>query len=126
MSNATHNNSFGLGLTDINEFRKRIIYMTYEIIVSSAGDCTIKCMVFSFHIQYNFYILDFYMNLYTILYQAFHILENLHILVNILIVSYFPTLSKLQYSSMINIGRRKHIYIVNNIINTPMEFINSC
>ena len=29
----THNKSFGLGWTAINEVRKRIVYMTYDIIV---------------------------------------------------------------------------------------------
>ena len=55
---------------------------------SSTDGCTIKCMMFNFHIQNNFHILenfyilesfhilDFYMNLYTFLYQAFHIREN--------------------------------------------------
>ena len=32
MCEATHNRSFGLGLTDINEVRKRIVYLTYNII----------------------------------------------------------------------------------------------
>ena len=33
MSDATDNKSFGSGLTAINEVRKRIVYMTYEIIL---------------------------------------------------------------------------------------------
>ena len=80
-------------------------------------------MIFSFHIQGNFYtqgnfrimanfhILDFYIDYYTLLYQAFLILENFHILEIFLFVSYFCTLSKLQYASMINIGIRKQIYL---------------
>ena len=31
----------------------------------------------NFHILENVHILDFYMNLYKILYKAFHILENI-------------------------------------------------
>ena len=33
MSDANHNKSFGLGLTDINEVSKRIVYIIYDIIV---------------------------------------------------------------------------------------------
>ena len=55
-----------------------------------------------------------------VLFQAFHIVENIHILKNVHImenahileiffnVSYFRTLSKFQYASLI--GRRKQIY----------------
>ena len=31
--NATHNKSFGLRITSMNEVRKDIVYMTYDIII---------------------------------------------------------------------------------------------
>ena len=55
------------------------------------------CMLFIFHNQDNFHIQE-----------ISHIPEILHILENILIMSFFCTLSKLQYTSMI--GRIKKIY----------------
>ena len=41
MSDATDNKSFGSGLTAINEVRKCIFYINYDIIVSSTDGCTI-------------------------------------------------------------------------------------
>ena len=67
----------------------------------------------------NFHILDFYMNFYTfntrrsISWKKNHILENSHFLENILIISYFLTLSKLQYTILI--GRRKKYSQVYNL-----------
>ena len=43
---------------------------------------------------------------------------------SLIIVSYFRTLSNIQCTSLINIGRRK-IYIVKYIIYLPMYFINT-
>ena len=82
-----NNKSSRSELTAINEVRKRIVYILDDIF-SSTNSCMIWCMMFSFHIQdfdilenylYSeiFHILDFYMNFYTFLYQAFYILENL-------------------------------------------------
>ena len=62
------------------------------------------------------------MNFYMFLYQAFHILEIFHILENILIISYFFALSKLQYESLIS--RRKQIYCqVYNIYAYTLHYI---
>ena len=85
MCGVTHNKSFGLGLT-ATEVHKHIFYMTYGINFSSTNSCTIQCMMFIFHILDNFcileifHILDFYISFYTFLYQAFHIMDNFHIL----------------------------------------------
>ena len=83
---------------------------TTTLLFSSTNGCTIYCTMFSFHILDNFYILenfpilDFYINFYRLLCQAFYILEKS------LIVSYFCTLSKIQFACLINIGKGKYIY----------------
>ena len=82
--------------------------------------------MFSFHIQYNFHILrifdileiigilensdilDFYMNFYTFFLPGLPYPGNFPEYGNILIMSYFRTLLKFQYESLI--GRRKQIY----------------
>ena len=117
MSNVTDNESFGSGLTAINELSELIGLWPIVKLFSSINGCTMLCKMFNLNIQDDLRILeifniqDFYMIFYRFLYQAFYILENFNILENILTVSYFCAPSKLQYACLINIGRRKQIYL---------------
>ena len=57
-SDATDNNSFGLGLPANNEVDKHIDYMFGNLFFSSTNYCTVWCTMFQFHIQKVFCILE--------------------------------------------------------------------
>ena len=114
MCDSIHNMSFCLGLKVINEVHKHKVYMTYDITVFFYG--------WMYDVVYNVKLP--YPEFFHIL-EIFYALKFFHFLENFLIVSYFWTLSKLQYTSLINISRRRKKSI-KYLIYVPMNFINIC
>ena len=81
--NATSNNSFGLGLTAVNELCKSFFIIENKISLFKQCLYYILGVLLIFHILYNLLILSMYTNLYVIYFQAFYILSNSLILSNL-------------------------------------------